>query len=357
MNSSDPVEAWSRSSSAPLVPSDINNPGRAVFRACWATLQAMVKGGAATDFVKRTWPSDPITPAFMEQRAAMTAGTTTTAGWLSEICGTALADYIGSLAPLSAAAELVRRGLVLRLDGIVAINIPDLIGSPVPAVWIGEGLPIPAAQMPLANATLRARKMGCLVTWSRELQRLSSAATVFESLLREKAAASFDSAYFSTLAGDAVSHQGLLYNVTPLTGGAVIQTDLMALAEAVAPASPNTLVYIAAPGRAAAVSVRADVSVTMLPSLAIAANAVVAVDVAALVHAFDGAPDILPSSDATLHLSDTPTDIGTVGTPNVVAAPVSSMFQVAAYALRLLIDCAFAKRRPGCVQIVSGCTW
>jgi hypothetical protein len=340
---------------APLVPSDIDLR-MSVPHAAFATLTARLRGGSPEEWCGKLYPHDKAAKALFT-KAVMTGGTTTATGWMAEVVGSTVAAFIGALSPPSAGAELIRRGLVLSLEGHGAITVPDRVGAPPATVFVAEGAPIPVGQIALGSATLRAKKMGVIIQWTRELSRLSSADVVFTALMREQSSLALDAAMLSTAAGDATTHQGLLYNVTPLTGTASPVSDLMALAEAVAPASPSSLVYIASPGRAAAVSIRADVDVTILPSLAVGATDVVAVDIDGLVHGLSGEPDLTASTDTTLHLSDTPAEIGVVATPNVVAAPTQSLFQTATLALRLLIDVAWAKRRPGCVQVISGVQW
>jgi hypothetical protein len=71
-----------------------------------------------------------------------------------------------------------------------------------------------------------------------------------------------------------------------------------------------------------------------------------------------GAAEFEVSEQATLHMEDTtPLQISTVGTPNVVAAPVQSMFQTAQIAIRMLADITWAMRRTGMVQWMTGVNW
>jgi hypothetical protein len=70
------------------------------------------------------------------------------------------------------------------------------------------------------------------------------------------------------------------------------------------------------------------------------------------------APRFDISDQATLHLDDTtPLDIGTPGSPAVVAAPVKSMFQTNSIALRLLLDVNWTIRRTGTIAWVASVTW
>jgi hypothetical protein len=70
------------------------------------------------------------------------------------------------------------------------------------------------------------------------------------------------------------------------------------------------------------------------------------------------APRFEVSDQATLHFEDTnPQDIGTGGTPGVVAAPAKNLFQTDSLALRLIWPLNWSLRRTGMVSWVAGVTW
>ena len=79
----------------------------------------------------------------------------------------------------------------------------------------------------------------------------------------------------------------------------------------------------------------------IFPSAAVPPNRLIAIDPPGIVHAF-GDVEIVSSSHAPVHMADNPTTID-AGTPSI------STFQTAMVSLRLLIDVAFVKRRPGAV--------
>ena len=85
---------------------------------------------------------------------------------------------------------------------------------------------------------------------------------------------------------------------------------------------------------------------------------VVVIDAADFVAVGGDAPRFEISDQATLHFEDTaPEDIGTAGTPPVVAAPVKSMWQTDSLALRLILPTNWTIRRAGVVAWVAGVTW
>src|SRR5262245_23624307 len=115
----------------PLVPGDEEPPGRAMRRAAWAALQAAIKGGAAADHARRLWPRDPVATGVL-QRAATSGADTTTPGWASDLVLSAVGDWLASLAPVSAAAQLIADGLVIDLSPSTPVNIPGRASGPQP---------------------------------------------------------------------------------------------------------------------------------------------------------------------------------------------------------------------------------
>jgi hypothetical protein len=344
---------------APLVPSDLQLR-KAVPHACWAALRAAMQGGSAGEQCARMYPNDKVALALLQTRAAISGGSTTVSGWASQLIDKAVSDWLASLAPASAAATLMARGLTIPISGEGSISIPGRSGLPVAAPFVGEQSPIPVRQFVLGAATLTPRKVGTIVAWSRELS-LSSADQVFETMLREDASVSLDSALLGTQAGSASAHGGLLNGVTPIAAGsAVMANDLSALAHAVGAGGSGEVVFIAGPGRAAAMAVRmpAEATAEVLASVAVPETRLIAIDAPSLLFGFAPAPDILASDAATVVMQDTPTDIGTPGAPAVVAAPTVSMFQTAQLAMRMLLDMAWATRRSGAIGYIdTGMTW
>jgi hypothetical protein len=197
---------------------------------------------------------------------------------------------------------------------------------------------------------------------SKELVQRSGAEAIFSALLNEDAALSLDAAYFSTAAGSASAHAGLLNGLVAGAGSASMSDDLSKLAGAVMTGGSGAApMFIASPARAAAARVRLAAQgsgqIPIVPSLAVPLDRVICADAASIAHGFGGVPEIIASDEATLHMSDTPVDIGTVGSPNTVAAPAQSMFQTSQIATRLLLDVAFVVRRTGAVAYADGCTW
>jgi hypothetical protein len=324
-------------------------------------MQAKLRGGAPIDRAVELFPKDTVAHQLLT-RATISSGDTTTPGWAEELVQQATSRWLGTLVPGSAAAALIGApgAIQLPIEGIGSISVPVRANPPAAAGWVAEGAAIAAFADALTSVVLRPKKVGIIVPFSRELQRLSQAEAVFTALLSEVASVTLDLAYFSAQAASAAAHPGLLAGLGAGTGTAVMVDDLAKLAEAVGTNGSGEVVFIMGPGRAAAAQTRMLATAAtgrILASLAVPADQVIAIDPRALVHSFGPIPDITATDDATIQFDSAPVDIGVAGAPNVVAAPTKSLFQTSQVALRLLLDVAFGVRRSGAVAFTNGCTW
>jgi hypothetical protein len=189
---------------------------------------------------------------------------------------------------------------------------------------------------------------------------------VVSTLLREDAAVALDSSIYSTAAASSSRPAGLP-GVTPLTatsGGGVAATnaDLGQLAAAIAAAGgdvANIVFVVAAPQAFAAGLQPRSVDLKIWPSRALAAGTIIAIEASAFVSAFGALPRIDISTEAVAHMVDISpaTEISAAGTPNVVAAPLRSMWQTDSVLIRAMIDCAWTVRASGMVQYLTGAAW
>ena len=309
---------------------------------------------------EKLWPSDRVAHALT--RAAISGASTDDDAWAGTLAADAVGGFFGSLTP-SAGAQLIAAGARVSLAGQSSIAFPGRTTQPAALPWVGEGEPIAVRQSTLAGRTMGpAKKMAVISVMSRELARSSSAEAVFAQVFREDAATSLDAAIFNNAAATDDNPAGLLNGVTPLTasaGGDPMAEDLEALAgEVAAGGGSGRIAFVAHPRQAAAIMIRRpDITAAVWSSSALVAGTVVALDPTGFVSAFGGEPDIEASESALLHMSDTPEHIGTVGSPNTVAAPVQSMFQTGQVAVRVIAEAAFAMRSAGLVAVVEGVSW
>src|SRR4051794_9301197 len=90
-----------------FLPSDLSS-GESLIRAITATALATARGahrGSPIDIAKGTWPRDTACLEII-QKAASAPATTFTSGWASQLGGTAVAEFVLGLRPISAAARL-----------------------------------------------------------------------------------------------------------------------------------------------------------------------------------------------------------------------------------------------------------
>jgi hypothetical protein len=357
----------------PFLPSDRARAATYLERAVCASAISAATGDhfgavSAERIARRMWPDDGGVTGLILRGATAPADRTTT-GWAATVAHNVVGDFIGSLAPISAGANLLNAAPRVSLEGVNSINFPRRL-NPLAATdvaWIGElgPMPIPVMQIGSGSTLGPARKLCSAVVFTREVAESSAAEVVMRTLLRESCAFSLDAALFSNAAASSVRPAGILNGVAPLAAApagdeTAMANDLTKLAAAIAPAASG-LVYIAHPAQAAATRIRRGatfVDVPVWPTLGVAAGTIIALDPAAFASAFGPEPEISSSTETLVHLEDTtPAQIGTAGSPNVVAAPTRSLFQTDAIAVRLILRCAWTWRVPGAVAWISSATW
>jgi hypothetical protein len=309
-------------------------------------------------------------PARLLMRSASTPAALGTTGLGAEFAATAVADVISSIAPASAAAALIGLGLQVPFDHAAAIRVPGRVTLASDAGgWIAEGNPLRVRQMNLSGVTLNLCQLGASCVFTNELRdhSLRSVAIVARELLNEAAVLLLDSNILgSAAASPGVSPAGLLNGVvgiTAATGGGInaMAKDIEALVAALATAGGGVNpVFIAAPGQAVAMkaAVGPKFDYPILASAALAANSIVGVEAKSFVSGFSATPTFDTSDQTVVHLEDTsPGQISTIGSPNVVSAPLRSLWQTNSTAVKMILHCAWGMRAAGHVQTISSTTW
>ena len=313
---------------------------------------------------------------------------TTVVGWAAELVQQIVTDLMPTLLPSSVYPTLSGMGLQLSFGRNGRIIIPTRSLTPMVAgSFVGEGAPIPVRQAGFTSQTLTPKKMAVISTWTREMDEHSIPA--IEGLLREAiqqdTAISIDSILLDANPATAIRPPGLRNGVAGLTPNAnpdpflALVGDLKALTGAILTATNGNIrkmVFIMNPQQALSIAfIQPAVPGSLFPFAAeIAQNklngkpviqsgtvplgTVICMDAADYVSVSGDAPRFEISDQATLHMEDTsPANIGSAGTPPVVAAPVQSMFQTDSLALRLILPMNWTVRRPGVVAWVAGVTW
>ena len=318
-------------------------------------------------------------------RAASVPATTTQTGWAAELVQTAFVDFMDSLLPKSVYAQLRDRGgrFGFGRNGIVTLPSRN-VGTSIAGSFVAQGNAIPVRQAAFNAITLNPKKMAVITTFTREIAEHStpSIEAVLKQAMEEDTTVAVDTILLDNVAASSVRPAGLRNGVSAITatvGGGfnALVIDIKALVGALITASNGNLrqpVFIMNPVQALSISLTQNAGgdfpfaagierqtlngYPVITSSTVPVGTVYLIDAADFFTATGDEPRFDVSDQATLHMEDTsPTQIGTAGTPNAVAAPVRSMFQTDSLALRMIIDMNWAMRRSGVVAVVTGVTW
>ena len=337
----------------------------------------------------KAYGEDEVTKAVCDLtlKAASAPAMTTVTGWAAELVQQIVTDLMPTLLPSAVYPTLSSLGLQLTFGRNGRIIIPTRSLTPtVAGSFVGEGAPIPVRQAAFTSQTLTPKKMAVISTWTREMDEHSIPA--IEGLLREAiqqdTAVSIDSVLLDSNAATAIRPAGLrngIAGLTPTAGGGfdALIGDLKGLTGAILTATNGNIrnmVFIMNPQQALSIGFiqppnpsglfpfRDEINNgrlngrPLIQSGTVPLGTVICLDAADYVSINGDTPRFEISDQATLHMEDTsPANIGSAGTPPVVAAPVQSMFQTDSLALRLILPMNWAMRRQGVVAWVAGVTW
>lgn len=342
-----------------------------LFRAATCHVLARARGfGEGAEALARMFGSDDaVTPLVL--KAAVNPATMATSTWAGALAAQSVADAVVGLAPASAAAELIARGLTVSLEGYGSITIPvRLVTAADAGGFVGEGQPIQVKQLTISGGpTLTPSKLAVIVGFTREVATfgVQDMNAVVRQVLGEASALALDAAVLSSTAASAgVRPAGILNGVTPITptaggGENALSKDIANLVQALATAGAGVdVIFVAAPGQAASLKIWAgpQFDYPVLASAALAAGTIVALEAGSFASAFSAVPNFESSTEALLHFEDTtPLPIGTPGGPPTVAAPTRSLWQTDCIALRMILDCSWGIRASGHVQVINSVTW
>ena len=345
-------------------------PSDHLYRAATLAVMGARQPGTGLDalLLKEHYADDKVTPILL--RSASAPATLGTANWAGNLAAAAVADTIIGLAGQSAAAALIARSLRVSLAGRGTITIPRrLMVAADAGGFVAEAAPIQVRSLNITGGpTLTPSKFGVIVCFTNELaeRAVQDFELIVRQMLGEASALALDAAVFSSTAASSIRPAGILNGVTGITattggGFAAFYADITNLVAAVAAAGAGKdVVLIVSPTEAAKLKLRAgpQFDYPVLTSTALAAGTVIAIEASSFASAFGTQPEFLTSNETLIHGDDTtPLPIGTAGSPNTVAAPAMSLYQIDATALRMILRCSWALRAPGHVQFITGATW
>jgi len=356
-------------------------PQEYLWRAGSVALRAYIQHRAVEDILADRYPDDEATSVIT--RAAVAGASTTLATWAAELVQIATAAMLQPLTARRILPTLAAQGTSLQFGPDAGvIRIPSEAATPnIAGSFVGEAQPIPVRRMGFTSLSLYPHKVGVITRYSREIAAYSNPS--LEGLVRDaiirKTGLMLDTLLIDNVAGGgsgSTRPAGLINGVaalTPTAGGgyAAILGDLKLLTAPfynvnagerlvmlINPAQALGLMMTPGPGNTGFNWTEQFTNrLTIIESTVVPAGTVYMIDAADFVSVM-GTPEFMVSEEATLHIEDTaPANISTPGTPNVVAAPVESMYQTNQLALRLILPTTWAMRRTGMVQWMSGVTW
>lgn len=347
-----------------------SRPSDHLFRAATALFLARARKAYIDDVLAEFDDGGKIAGTLIE-RAAAGPATTSDATWAASLAGAAVSDLVIGLAAQSAGAALLGRGLRVGLAGRGSVRVPlRLINADDAGGFVAEAAPIPVRKLDLtAGPMLTPHKLGVITVMTNELAHGSvrDVETIIKQMLGEAATLALDRALFSSDAATDWSPPGLLHNVTPLDpsaggwGAMALSYDVQNLLDALAAnGAGRDAVFIGSAGAVAALKSWAGPrwDYPVLASSTVAPKTLIAVDASSIVSGFDPVPHFSVSGETLLHLEDSdPQPIGVEGSPAVVAAPATSLFQVDASAIKMILRCSWAMRTSGHIAVVENGTW
>lgn len=383
-----PVEQRSVPGTArPATVAKKSEPKDILVRSAVCRLMAHFERRSAYEVMVERYGEDDTVKAMLDvvTKAATAPATTTTTGWAAELVQTSVLDFMESLKAASVYPALREKGGTFTFGRNGVVSIPSRnTGTSLAGSFVAQGAPIPVRQGAFTATTLTPKKMAVITTFTREIAEHStpSIEAILRDAIRDDTAQAIDTILLDNVAASVTRPAGLRNGVTGATataggGFAALVGDLKALVGGLITSTNGNLrapVFIMNPVQALAISLTQNAGgdftfaagiergmlngYPVIQSANVAAGTVFLVDAADFFTATGDEPRFDVSDQATLHMEDTtPAQIGTAGTPNVVAAPVRSMFQTDSIALRMILDMNWAMRRAGAVAFVTGVTW
>ena len=332
------------------------SPATHIARAAACHIRARLTKSLLDRTLYQLYEDDEVTVILL--RAATTPAMLSAPGWAQEIAQRAVLDLIREIAPLSAGASLLARGILASLDNYGSITIPSYAVKPGDAGnFVGEGSPIPVFNVNFGGPTLAPRKVAIITTYTAEMASSSNLETVVRTLLAQAAAITLDKYLFDNVAGDTVRPPGLLNGVTPITptagsGQAAMVGDVGSLIAALANGGGGmdpVLVGSAAQATRLSLLAPPKFDIPVLSTCMLADKTLVAVESSALVSGFMPIPEFDVATETAIQQETQP---GTL-----MAGPTRSMFQTQSFALKMILRCAWGIRAPGMVAVVTGTNW
>lgn len=359
----------------------------------WRSLVVAVKHHAdkhkrpIVDILRETYGEDECTKVVMDvvTRAATVPADTVTSGWASQLVQTSIGEFFEALIPNSVYPGLRQRGGSFTFGRNGVISLPTRASTPtIAGSFVAQGAPIPVRQGAFAAVTFTPKKMGVISTFTRDIAEHSTPA--IEGLIRqaisEDTSVAIDTILLDATAADTTRPAGLRNGVSESANSTLttidgLIADLRTIAQALITGTSGNLrapVWVLNPGTVLQMALKTNgngetpfreelaggtlLGWPVIQSTNTPVTRMMALDAADFVTATGDTPRFDVSDQAVIHMEDTtPAAIGTAGTPNVVAAPVRSLWQTDTLGVRMILDINWGMRRSGVVAWSETFSW
>jgi len=267
------------------------------------------------DVASRLWPNDRALTAVIVTRAASAPAMTSVAGWAQELAHKLVYDAVEALGAASAAAELMRSGLLVSWDGgYGTISVPAFVATANGASFVQEGQPIPVKQFGDTAVSLTPFKVASISVLTREMLESSNAERLIGDVLIRSAGLAMDAAFFDANPATAARPAGIRNGIATLVASTdtdsfgVFAADLSALVGAVGQVGGRgPFAIIGSAGKIASATVRFVSGNDDIPFYISGAvgNDLIAVAPQAIAGAVDPDPDVQTATAGSLVMDDT----------------------------------------------------
>jgi len=324
-----------------------------------AQAHAQLVRGNLEEIASKRWPADKSVRTIVRAVIEPPADLSTVPALA--VVGT---DFVQSLQPISAAAQVMSAGLLLGFERYARIVLPEFTGlDDLPTPFVGPGQPAGVAEMTSGASQLDPFKIELIVTATKEMILSGNAERLIGDALKRSAAFALDKVLFDAHPGDGTRPPGLrsynnrLAESAALNNEAAMMLDigsLVSASESVAAAAP--FYFIARSRRIASMRQmmrQTPPNFTLLPSAASQAlpESVLLCVVPLAFASAVGLPEVELVEHATLEMDSTP------GSPDLAQAQrVRSMFQSDTVGIKLRLPASWALRAPAGANWIT-CLW
>lgn len=359
--------------------------GHRAFASIGALIKSHGERSNPVELVRAAYKDEPELEILV--RAAVNPADTTDTAWAAPLVRETWGEYIDLIRDLSVYPRLP--GLRAEFDRFGKMTLPRNAGrGQLSGGFVGEGSPIPVKAGALDSVDMQPKKLAVISTFTKEVANYSVPA--IESLIRGQilgdTAETLDTLFLDAVARSSTRPAGLqdttetgAGNINAAVGTGTVAnviTDATGVLTRVMTARAATSgVWLMNPLRILGLRNKQDAAngefvfrteldagsfmgYPVIASDNVPAGIVAFIGGQAMAFGNDYSPMFDVSDQATLHEEDTsPAAVGTAGSPNVVAAPVRSLFQTDSLAIKMTMGLDWRIIRTGGVQVLTGVAW